>query len=545
MENENIINDMNDDINVFSNINNSLKFETNNLNISSNSNLLPIGFDDEDDLININQENEDVEKENKIVSLDKKEKKSIIVDEEEEYFKSYKNMFESQMEPPPIFDEDYLIQNEEEMLQDMLNEEENEYLSSMYENDMMQQKQQLPEEKQQHNNNNNNNNNNNSTLETVNSITSETSIKQKGKRPAMEFEDEDNYLDFSILNNKSQDNINNNPLNALNNDIHSSLSHTQNNFILEHKNKKPQVWNTELGIGFTDVEESSELLEWNSSSNKNLESSILEWDDFTDIKENNINQQQSQQNSLNDILAHSSSSTINDNMNNISSSSSSLNNKKFTERPGAGIVYLTGYSYDNLPLYIPFKPIPTVNEIHHYNKELTTKNMNGQLLDISIYQLMDEIEQEKKEEKELQEAKNVIKQYNKDVVNQEEYMNIWKDDKNKKKEKNQKKEEYEKNLWVNAYTPKRYTDLLGDERINREVLSWVKEWDYCVFQKNDYLKAQNSLNAMKNIDINNNDKYKRPFKKIMLLAGPPGLGKTTLAHVVANHCGYNVVEINA
>ena len=30
-----------------------------------------------------------------------------------------------------------------------------------------------------------------------------------------------------------------------------------------------------------------------------------------------------------------------------------------------------------------------------------------------------------------------------------------------------------------------------------------------------------------------------------LLHGPPGLGKTTLAHVVASHAGYNVVEINA
>jgi chromosome transmission fidelity protein 18 len=32
---------------------------------------------------------------------------------------------------------------------------------------------------------------------------------------------------------------------------------------------------------------------------------------------------------------------------------------------------------------------------------------------------------------------------------------------------------------------------------------------------------------------------------VLLLCGPPGLGKTTLAHVAAKHCGYRVVEINA
>jgi chromosome transmission fidelity protein 18 len=41
------------------------------------------------------------------------------------------------------------------------------------------------------------------------------------------------------------------------------------------------------------------------------------------------------------------------------------------------------------------------------------------------------------------------------------------------------------------------------------------------------------------------DPLKRPRQKILLLSGPPGLGKTTLAHVIANHCGYRCLEINA
>ena len=33
--------------------------------------------------------------------------------------------------------------------------------------------------------------------------------------------------------------------------------------------------------------------------------------------------------------------------------------------------------------------------------------------------------------------------------------------------------------------------------------------------------------------------------QLALLCGPPGLGKTTLAHIIAKHAGYNVVEMNA
>ncbi|KAL1779223.1 chromosome transmission fidelity protein 18-like isoform X1 [Sigmodon hispidus] len=120
-------------------------------------------------------------------------------------------------------------------------------------------------------------------------------------------------------------------------------------------------------------------------------------------------------------------------------------------------------------------------------------------------------------------------------------------------------------LWVDEFAPQYYTELLSDDFTNRCLLKWLKLWDLVVFgHERPARKARPSaeparfgkeatgpgkwkshdqvLEEMLEAEL---DPTRRPRQKVALLCGPPGLGKTTLAHVVARHAGYCVVEMNA
>eukprot|EP00899_Mesostigma_viride_P005430 jgi/Mesvir1/14889/Mv05494-RA.1 len=150
-------------------------------------------------------------------------------------------------------------------------------------------------------------------------------------------------------------------------------------------------------------------------------------------------------------------------------------------------------------------------------------------------------------------------------------------------------------LWVDKYAPKSFVDLLSDEAVNRSVIRWLKSWDKCVFGSaqgaprdgpghnatHGGFIAKNGANgssgsggfkgdgsgkgfgssggaqAWKGKDgkatswggVRGGGGSKggddRPDQKILLLHGAPGLGKTTLAHIAARHCGYRPLEVNA
>ena len=95
-------------------------------------------------------------------------------------------------------------------------------------------------------------------------------------------------------------------------------------------------------------------------------------------------------------------------------------------------------------------------------------------------------------------------------------------------------------LWTEKYRAKKFMDLCGDDGTNRQVLRWLKKWDPVVFPGQTKFKPMARRPGQ-----NRHVEEEKPHRKILMLTGAPGLGKTTLAHVCAKQAGYEVLEINA
>ncbi|EMR08903.1 hypothetical protein PNEG_02685 [Pneumocystis murina B123] len=83
-------------------------------------------------------------------------------------------------------------------------------------------------------------------------------------------------------------------------------------------------------------------------------------------------------------------------------------------------------------------------------------------------------------------------------------------------------------LWTTKYAPQSLKEICGNKSLVEKLQRWLRDWD------------QNRI-----------ANFKKPgsdglgFYRAVLISGPPGIGKTTSAHLVAKLEGYDVLEFNA
>lgn len=92
----------------------------------------------------------------------------------------------------------------------------------------------------------------------------------------------------------------------------------------------------------------------------------------------------------------------------------------------------------------------------------------------------------------------------------------------------QSKAEVDDRLWTTKYAPTSINMICGNKGAVEKIQNWLRNW-----HRNAKLKFRNS------------GKDGSGTYRAVMIHGPPGIGKTTAAHLVANLEGFDVVETNA
>lgn len=83
-------------------------------------------------------------------------------------------------------------------------------------------------------------------------------------------------------------------------------------------------------------------------------------------------------------------------------------------------------------------------------------------------------------------------------------------------------------LWTTKYAPRDTSEIIGNPGAVRKLQSWLEGW------------KRNHKSGFKKPGPDGSGIY-----RAVMLHGPPGIGKTTAAHLIANLAGYDVLENNA